>query len=77
LSWKNHNTFADELLYNLLFHQVRYNVNGWLEKNKDPINDTAVSVLKNSTQNKLLKEIWDDFQTQQEAVDAHAKSKLA
>jgi myosin protein heavy chain len=48
-----------------------------LEKNKDPINDTAVSVLKNSTQNKLLKEIWDDFQTQQEAVDAHAKSKLA
>jgi myosin heavy chain 6/7 len=25
---------------------VRYNVSAWLEKNKDPLNDTVVSILK-------------------------------
>jgi len=32
---------------------VSYNVTGWLDKNKDPVNDTVVDVLKNS-QNALL-----------------------
>ena len=48
---------------------VRYNVNGWLEKNKDPLNDTVVAVLKFGTDKSLLKAIWQGFQTQQEAAD--------
>merc|ERR1719438_688263 len=38
---------------------VSYNVTGWLEKNKDPVNDTVVDVLKRST-NELLKVLWAD-----------------
>ena len=47
----------------------RYNVLGWLEKNKDPLNDTAVALLKNGKRNALLSAVWADFQTQQEAAD--------
>merc|ERR1712029_155235 len=36
---------------------VSYNVTGWLEKNKDPVNDTVVDVLKRS-QNALLVHLW-------------------
>merc|ERR1712223_1152335 len=28
---------------------VSYNITGWLEKNKDPVNDTVVEILKNSS----------------------------
>ncbi|KHJ97615.1 myosin head [Oesophagostomum dentatum] len=52
---------------------VRYNVTNWLEKNKDPLNDTLVSVLKVSKGNDLLNEIWRDYTTQEEAASA-AKS---
>ncbi len=45
---------------------VRYNVKSWLEKNKDPLNDTAVTVLKATQGNNLLKDIWDDYQTQED-----------
>jgi len=38
---------------------VSYNVTGWLEKNKDPVNDTVVDILKRST-NKLLVLLWED-----------------
>lgn len=38
---------------------VPYNITGWLEKNKDPLNDTVVDQLKKST-NKLLIEIFAD-----------------
>merc|ERR1712149_164808 len=38
---------------------VSYNVTGWLEKNKDPVNDTVVDVLKNSA-NALLVHLWRD-----------------
>jgi len=48
---------------------VRYNVLGWLEKNKDPINDSAVGVLKSSGKgNTLIKTIWLDYQTQEEQL---------
>ncbi|CAJ0945734.1 unnamed protein product, partial [Mesorhabditis belari] len=47
---------------------VRYNVLNWLEKNKDPLNDTLVGVLKASKGNKLLNVIWEDYQTQEEAA---------
>merc|ERR1712156_1235748 len=36
---------------------VSYNVTGWLEKNKDPVNDTVVDVLKRGS-SELMKTIW-------------------
>uniref|UniRef100_A0AAF5I0Q2 Myosin motor domain-containing protein n=1 Tax=Strongyloides stercoralis TaxID=6248 RepID=A0AAF5I0Q2_STRER len=53
---------------------VRYNVKGWLEKNKDPLNDTVVTVLKANTGNTLLSEVWEDYKTQQDISDAAARS---
>merc|ERR1719326_1609900 len=38
---------------------VSYNVTAWLEKNKDPVNDTVVDVLKRSGNN-LLVHLWRD-----------------
>merc|ERR1712203_488774 len=38
---------------------VSYNVTAWLEKNKDPVNDTVVDVLKRSS-NQLLVHLWRD-----------------
>ena len=38
---------------------VSYNVTGWLEKNKDPLNDTIVELMKNGS-NKLLVECFLD-----------------
>merc|ERR1711887_298497 len=38
---------------------VSYNVTGWLEKNKDPVNDTVVDVLKRASNN-LLVHLWRD-----------------
>ncbi|EPB79755.1 myosin head [Ancylostoma ceylanicum] len=56
---------------------VRYNVTNWLEKNKDPLNDTVVTVMKASKGNDLLVEIWQDYTTQEEAaVKAKGKSTL-
>ncbi|VDO39101.1 unnamed protein product [Haemonchus placei] len=49
---------------------VRYNVTNWLEKNKDPLNDSVVQVMKNSKKNDLLVEVWQDYQTQEEAAVA-------
>lgn len=40
-------------------HQVPYNITGWLEKNKDPLNDTVVDQFKKGT-NKLVQEIFAD-----------------
>merc|ERR1711971_933989 len=38
---------------------VSYNVTAWLEKNKDPVNDTVVDVLKKSSNN-LLVLLWKE-----------------
>jgi len=38
---------------------VSYNVTAWLDKNKDPVNDTVADVLKRGT-NELMKMIWAD-----------------
>merc|ERR1719447_986825 len=38
---------------------VSYNVTAWLEKNKDPVNDTVVDILKRSSNN-LLVHLWKD-----------------
>ena len=39
---------------------VSYNVTGWLEKNKDPVNDTVVELLKSTSSNDLLVHLWRD-----------------
>merc|ERR1712223_1080013 len=39
--------------------KVSYNVTGWLEKNKDPLNDTVVQLMKDGS-NKLLVECFYD-----------------
>ena len=39
--------------------KFKINVLGWLEKNKDPVNDTVVELLKGSTR-VLLVHIWRD-----------------
>lgn len=48
---------------------VRYNVTGWLEKNKDPLNDTAVSILKANAGMVLMTEIWEDYKTQEDIAN--------
>ncbi|XP_064213626.1 myosin heavy chain, muscle isoform X28 [Tribolium castaneum] len=48
---------------------VPYNITGWLEKNKDPLNDTVVDLYKKGT-NKLLVEIFADHPGQSGAPDA-------
>merc|ERR1711988_752833 len=39
---------------------VSYNVTGWLEKNKDPVNDTVVEVFKSTSKCQLLVHLWRD-----------------
>ncbi|CAB3371323.1 Hypothetical predicted protein [Cloeon dipterum] len=47
---------------------VAYNLTGWLEKNKDPLNDTVVDQFKKSS-NKLLIEIFADHPGQSGGAD--------
>merc|ERR1739848_155073 len=54
---------------------VSYNVTGWLEKNKDPVNDTVADVLKRSS-NALLVHLWCDHPGQPlEAPKEEGKKK--
>merc|ERR1711962_1620616 len=39
---------------------VSYNVTGWLEKNKDPVNDTVVEIFKSTSTVPLLVHLWRD-----------------
>ena len=39
---------------------VSYNVTGWLEKNKDPVNDTVVELFKTHSECSLLVHLWRD-----------------
>merc|ERR1719297_400418 len=43
---------------------VSYNVTGWLEKNKDPVNDTVVEVFKSTSPCALLTLLWADHPSQ-------------
>merc|ERR1711970_137486 len=47
---------------------VSYNVTGWLDKNRDPINDTVVDLLKKTKTLNLMNEIYSDHpgQTKEE-----------
>ncbi|XP_022175403.1 myosin heavy chain, muscle isoform X23 [Myzus persicae] len=53
---------------------VSYNITGWLEKNKDPLNDTVVDQFKKGT-NKLLVEIFADHPGQSGGAAADAGGK--
>merc|ERR1712055_1173786 len=39
---------------------VSYNVTGWLEKNKDPVNDSVVEIMKSTSTVVLLVHLWRD-----------------
>merc|ERR1711953_1146398 len=51
--------------------KVSYNVTGWLEKNKDPLNDTVVQLMKDGS-NKLLVECFIDHPGQPTEVKKDA-----
>merc|ERR1711971_1445474 len=53
---------------------VSYNVTGWLEKNKDPVNDTVVDVLKRSANN-LLVYLWRDNPVQSAPPEDNKEKK--
>merc|ERR1711899_10623 len=53
---------------------VSYNVTGWLEKNKDPVNDTVVDVLKRGSC-ELMKTVWFDHPGQSAPPDEGKKKK--
>ena len=52
----------------LAFLQVPYNLTGWLEKNKDPLNDSVVDQFKKGS-NALLCEIFADHPGQSGGKD--------
>merc|ERR1711976_1051372 len=47
---------------------VNYNVTNWLEKNKDPVNDTVVEVFKSTSKCPLLVLLWADHPGQPTAA---------
>ncbi|ODM97874.1 Myosin heavy chain, muscle [Orchesella cincta] len=51
---------------------VPYNITAWLEKNKDPLNDTVVDLFKRGT-NALVQEIFADHPGQSGGADAGGK----
>merc|ERR1712242_384970 len=53
---------------------VSYNVTAWLEKNKDPVNDTVVDVLKRAS-NELLVHLWADHPGQSAPPEEGKKKK--
>merc|ERR1719312_312564 len=53
---------------------VSYNVTAWLEKNKDPVNDTVVDVLKRGS-NELMVHLWADHPGQSAPADDGKKKK--
>merc|ERR1712168_730480 len=54
---------------------VSYNVTGWLEKNKDPVNDTVVEVLKSTSTIELLVHLWRDHPGQPTTVEKEERKK--
>lgn len=54
---------------------VSYNLTNWLEKNKDPLNDTAVDQIKKAS-NSLIVELFADHPGQSGGADAGAKGGM-
>lgn len=40
--------------------QVPYNISGWLDKNRDPLNETVVGIFQRSS-NKLMASLFENF----------------
>ena len=53
---------------------VSYNVTGWLEKNKDPVNDTVVDLMKESSCS-LMVQLWLDHPGQSVPMEEKVKKK--
>jgi myosin heavy chain 6/7 len=47
---------------------VNYNVTSWLEKNKDPVNETVVEIFKSTSTCQLLVHLWRDHPGQPTSV---------
>ena len=54
---------------------VSYNVAGWLEKNKDPVNDTVVELFKSTSSCQLLVTLWSDHPGQPTTVNKDEAKK--
>ena len=48
---------------------VGYNVDDWLVKNKDPLNNTVVGLFKKSSQ-RIVQDVWASYISAEEAMDA-------
>merc|ERR550519_1640084 len=53
---------------------VSYNVTGWLEKNKDPVNDTVVDIMKKASC-ALLVHLWKDHPGQSAPPEGEKSAK--
>ncbi|XP_036388524.1 myosin-7-like [Megalops cyprinoides] len=53
---------------------VPYNISGWLDKNKDPLNETVVGCFQKSA-NKLLASLYENYVSADAAVDPKSGSK--
>lgn len=51
------------------------NNSSWLEKNKDPLNDTAVTVLKANAGNALMDALWSNYDTQEDIANQAKEGK--
>ncbi len=47
----------------------------WLEKNKDPLNDSCVAVIKTTTVS-LIQEVWQEYTTQEETQKDYSEVEL-
>ncbi|XP_072305546.1 myosin-7B-like [Eucyclogobius newberryi] len=53
---------------------VPYNITGWLDKNRDPLNETVVTLFKKSS-NKLIAGLFDDYISSDMASDPKAETR--
>ncbi|AWP09967.1 putative myosin-7B-like [Scophthalmus maximus] len=53
---------------------VPYNITGWLDKNRDPLNETVVSLFKKSA-NKLMAGLFDNYISSEMACDPKSEIK--
>merc|ERR1712178_244702 len=53
---------------------VGYNIGNWLEKNKDPMNNSVIDLLRKSS-NMLMNAIWAGYQSPEEMAEAEKKNK--
>ena len=55
---------------------VGYNISGWLDKNKDPMNNTVCELLR-SSENPLMAGIWAEYKTPEELIEEEKKAQAA